>query len=236
MSEAILTRLPRCPLAEQVADKIVEGIAAGAIRPGEKIIESDIAQRLDVSRIPIREAMKILEAQGIVASSPHRSVRVVGFDKDKIDQIAEVRAAMEKISFREAQKTYAAEPGLLGELDRIIADMELCARENDLDGINKADLAFHRAVCAASRNGIVSTLWETLARHMRISFKLEILEDTTAAQDIPGHHRALRDALAGGNPNEVEQEVEDHIMRLHRWQHGMEPGLASGRVASGEGD
>jgi DNA-binding GntR family transcriptional regulator len=197
-------------------DAVVEAIACGAIRPGERLTDSEIAKRLGVSRNPVREAMKVLEAQGIIVSSPHRSIHVVAFDSKKVEQIARARVAIEKIGFGEAAAVYARDPVLLAELDRIVARMEQCARHGDLNGITKADLAFHRAVCKASNNQIILTLWETIARHMRISFNLEIQQDTAPPEDIPRHHRRLRDVLARGNRKEVEQEIERHILRLQQ--------------------
>lgn len=211
-----LSRIARLPLAQQVADRIVEAVAAGDIQPGERVTDSGIAQRLGVSRNPVREAMKILEAQGIIVSSPHRSTHVVAFDRRKVDQIAIARVAIEKIAFGEAAEACAGDPALLWELDRIIAAMEQCARQKDLNGITRADLAFHRAVCVASRNEIVLTLWETIARHMRISFNLEIQEDPAPPEEIARHHRVLRDALAKADRADVEREIESHILRLQR--------------------
>lgn len=212
-----LSRIARRTLAQQVADAIVEAIAAGVIKPGERITDSDIAKRLGVSRNPVREAVKILEAQGILVSHPHRSVHVVAFDQTKVDQIATARVAIEKIAFGEAAPAYAANPGLLRDLDRIIARMEQCAQQRDLNGITRADLDFHRSVCVASNNQIVLTLWETIARHMRISFNLEIHQDTAPPGDIPRHHRRLRDVLARGVRSEVEEEIERHILRLRQY-------------------
>jgi DNA-binding GntR family transcriptional regulator len=211
-----LGALARPTLAQQAADAIVEAIAASAIQPGERLTDTAIAQRLGVSRNPVREAMKILEAQGIIVSNPHRSVHVVAFDHGKIEQIARVRVAIEKIAFAEATAAYSSNPALLTELDQIIQQMEQQARLDDLNGVTKADLAFHRAVCTASRNQIVLTLWETIARHMRISFNLEIQQETARPKEVPEHHRRLRDVLATGVVSDVEKEIESHILRLQR--------------------
>ncbi len=211
-----LTRLPRSPLAQQIADRIVEAIAQNVIQPGERITDSQVAGHLGVSRGPVREAMKILEAQGIMVGTPHKGVRVVEFGRDKLDQVARARVAIEKIAFCDAVQVFAAEPARLAELDRIVETMRQCARDNDLDGITRADLAFHRCVCVASGNEIVLTLWETIARHMRICFRLEMQFDTAAPTDIPLHHRALRDMLARGDVAEVERGIETHILRLQR--------------------
>ena len=212
----VLSRLARTPLAQQVADGIIEAVAAGAIKPGERVTDTDIARELGVSRNPVREAMKMLEAQGIIVSTPHRSTHVVAFDRRKVDQLADARVAIEKVAFGEAAEACANDPELIQKLDRIIEAMEDAARRHDLNGITKADLAFHRTVCIASKNEIILTLWETIARHMRISFNLEIEEDTAPPEDIPRHHRALRDALARGDRSEVEYEIESHILRLRR--------------------
>ncbi|MFO1057201.1 MAG: GntR family transcriptional regulator [Dongiaceae bacterium] len=206
----------RPPLAQQVADRIVEAIAAGAIRPGQRVTDTEIAARFGVSRNPVREAMKILEAQGIVTSNPHRSTQVVIFDQRKVAQIARARVAIEKIAFGDAAAAYAADPALLRELDRLIEAMTQSARQQDLLGITRADLAFHRAVCVASRNEIILTLWETIARHMRISFNLELQHDNAPPLAIASHHQALRDTLATGQRDLVEREIEGHILRLQR--------------------
>src|SRR6266404_5788763 len=191
-------RILRPPLAQQVADRIVEAIAAGAVRSGQRVTDSDIAARFGVSRNPVREAMKILEAQGIVVSNPHRSTHIVVFDQSKVDQIATARVAIEKVAFGDAASASAADAGLLRELDRFIEAMEQSARQKDLIGVTRADLAFHRAVCLASRNEIILTLWERIARHMQISFNLELQRDTAPLEAIPGHHWMLRQALATG--------------------------------------
>jgi DNA-binding GntR family transcriptional regulator len=214
MREPSLARLARQPLPQQVADRIVEAVAAGALQPGERLTDSDIAKRLGVSRGPVREAMKILEAQGIIVSSPHRSTHVVDFGLDKVEQIARARVAIETVAFADAALVYADKPELLAELDRILARMEQSAADGDLNGVTRADLAFHRAVVAVSGNEIFLTLWETIARHMRISFNLELQDDTVPVTEIPRHHRLLRDALARGDREEVEREVERHILRL----------------------
>src|SRR5262245_66329057 len=101
-------------LAEQVADVIVDGIASGAIGPGQRLVETDLAQRLQVSRVPLRESMKMLEAQGILESTPHRGARVADFDEPKIDHICEARVALERIALRDAMHVYRKEPERLG--------------------------------------------------------------------------------------------------------------------------
>jgi DNA-binding GntR family transcriptional regulator len=200
-------------LSDQVADSIVEGIAAGSLAPGQKIIEVALADRLQVSRVPVREALKILEAQGIVVSRPHRGVRVVAFDQAKIAQIYEVRLFLETLAIRDACAKPESMATLLGRLDAVLVRMEECLRRGDLLGVTQADMAFHREICLASENEIVITLWETLARHMLIVFEQELKGDADRAH-IVEHHRALRQALESGDAASLAKEIEAHILRI----------------------
>jgi DNA-binding GntR family transcriptional regulator len=204
-------------LPDQIADGIVEGIAAGALVPGQRLIELDLARQFAVSRVPLREAMKMLEAQGILEREAHRGVRVVELDETRIDRICEVRAALEIIAARYAVETYRSEPGRLRRLEAIVSSMDEAVRRGDWAGVNQADLAFHREICVASKNDIVITLWQGLARHVLTIFGREILTETGKSQ-IVQQHRELISALLSSDPAELPQVVERHIMRLRRPQ------------------
>lgn len=213
MNEASLSLVRAKSLTDQVADSIVEGIAKGILVPGQKVIEVELANRLQVSRVPVREALKILEAQGIVESRPHRGMRVVPFDKTRIAQIYEARLCLEKIALRDAYTNTANRDGLLGRLDDVIGQMELSLERGDLQGVTKADMAFHREICRASENDIVLILWETLSRHMTIIFMQELEADRDRIH-IVDHHRALRQILESGTLEELLAALESHILRI----------------------
>ena len=235
MRETTLNLVHSRSLADQIADSIVEGIAAGVIAPGQRIVESELANDLKVSRVPIREALKILHAQGIVVSRPHHGVRVAKFDDEKIVQIYEVRCSLEKIAVRDACRRRQELPVLLAKLDAIIDKMEYCLHRSDFIGVSKADLEFHHEICIASGNDIVLTLWEALSRHMMIVFEQELLGDAERSY-IVDHHRALRHALERQPHDELSGEIERHIMRLRgkpvHPQEASEPVITSSRQSS----
>ncbi|MGE0007034.1 MAG: GntR family transcriptional regulator [Parvibaculaceae bacterium] len=205
------TRSPS--LAEQAAEAIVGGIAAGIFKPGERLVESNLAATLQMSRVPLREALKILEAQGIVASTPHRGTFVPAFDSTRIDQVCEARIALETIALRDAVKNSDGLPALIRRLDGIIAAMEQASARLAWMEVSKADLDFHRAVCEASGNAIVKTLWESLARHVLIVFGQEIRDERDAVIMGP-HHRRLRDLIAERDLAALTAEIPGHILRL----------------------
>src|SRR5260221_9586822 len=134
-------------LPDQIADAIVEGIAAGVLRPGQRLIELDLASQFSVSRVPLREALKTLEAQGILERGQNRGVRVVELDETRIDRICEVRAALETIAARYAVATYRAEPQPLQPLQAVPPEMADAVQPGALAAGNRADLAFHREIC-----------------------------------------------------------------------------------------
>jgi DNA-binding GntR family transcriptional regulator len=202
-------------LAEQAADAIVAGIASGALLPGQRLFEAELAGQLQMSRVPLREALKILEAQGIVDSTAHRGSRVALFDAMRVNQICEARVALERLAFAAAIPKLAASPTDAERLERQINRMEAAAARLDWLEVSKADLEFHREVCRISGNEIVAKLWESLARHVFIVFGHEIRDERDAAIAGP-HHRKLYDLLMAGDQEAVHTEIDRHIMRLRR--------------------
>lgn len=205
----------RLSLAEQAADVIVTGIYSGALKPGARLFEKELAQQLAMSRVPLREALKILEAQGIVESIPHKGSRIPLFGEERTGHIVEVRIALERIAVAAAAPRYKANPALASGLDRLIMRMEGAAAQLDWVTISKADLDFHREICRVSGNEIIGTLWESLARHVFITFGLEKrkAEDATALRE---QHRRLRDLLVAGDAASLHTEIEAHITRIRQ--------------------
>jgi len=211
-----LLGLRRAPsLAEQGAEAIVAGIASGALLPGQRLVESDLARTLQMSRVPLREALKILETQGIVESTPHRGTFIPQLDDLRIDQVCAARIALERLAIPDAVRNYRQSPALLSQLDRIILTMERAAAQPAWIEVSQADLSFHRAICETSGNAIVLTLWESLARHVLIVFGQEI-RDEKEAEILGPHHRRLRDLIAEGDTEMLLHEIEGHILRLRK--------------------
>lgn len=209
---ATLTFERRKSLADQVADTLVEAIGLGLLQPGERMVETEIAARFSVSRVPVREALKILATQGILQGEPHRGLYVIEVDDVVLDQICEARVAVETLAVR----ALMAEPERLARLAEVlqtkIAVMAARIRANDLVAINHADIDFHRQLCAISGNGIATTLWQALARHIWIVFGREIQGETAIAQMV-GQHEDLARAITTGTESQAIAELERHILR-----------------------
>jgi DNA-binding GntR family transcriptional regulator len=200
-------------LALRIADALTDAIAEGAIEPGERLVETEIAAQMGVSRVPLREALKLLEAQGIVEVLPHRGARVVPFDDTQVDRVCEVRVALERLALRTAVPVFQVDTTRLAMLDRLIDAMLLAARRQAWLEVSKLDLAFHRTVVEASGNEIVVKLWEALARHVLIVFGREVRSERAGPRLVEQHAR-LRDLLAAGDLTSLLEEIEPHILRL----------------------
>ena len=211
MNSRELNLVRMASLADQVADSIVDGIASGKLESGQRIVEVDLARQLHVSRVPVREAIKTLVAQGILETCPHRGARVVVYDRAWVGRTCEVRAALEKIAVRDARRTFATDPTALARLDAIVAKMELACQNGDRLSLDKADIEFHREICRASGNGIVITLWEAVARQAFIVLAKENLA-APSLQVIVDNHRKLRSAIASGDAR-LEEILDSHIIK-----------------------
>jgi DNA-binding GntR family transcriptional regulator len=198
-------------LSERVADAIVNLISQGHYQPGERITEEEIGARLSVSRVPIREAITTLEAQGILQLSLNRGARVAEFGERERKQVKQARVALERIAASDAMAAYRAQPELLERLEEVIFRMKLVSRRDDWVAMRDCDVQFHRELCTASGNRIVRTLWEALSRHITIIFGREISTEQDFAVVIAQHEKLLGILRDGGN---VESEIEAHILRL----------------------
>ena len=199
-------------LGHSIADAIVDAVAQGSLEPSERIIEADLARQFEVSRVPIREAIKLLQVQGILNVTPNRGARVASFDPLMIDQVYEARIALERIAVRDAMRAYRREPRLLDGLREIISRMERMARWSDWVEFRKCDVAFHREICRASGNEIALRLWEALAQHITIIFGRELASERNFRVVID-QHRKLLDLFERGDDS-IEQVIEEHIVRL----------------------
>jgi DNA-binding GntR family transcriptional regulator len=196
--------------AERAADSLVDAIAHGALQPGQRLIEAEIAAELGISRLPVREAFKILAAQGILELTMHRGARVCPIGPDRIETVRAARTRIEELAFAKAAATFRREPEGLRALDAIVERMKRAEEHAELDELNRLDIAFHRAVVSAARDPFLAALWEALALHLRIVFAWEV-KRLPRPISYAAVHLALRYALAGNDDAALAALVGRHI-------------------------
>ncbi len=210
----------RLLLAESIADSIAEAIATRLLMPGERIVETSLADKLGVSRVPIREALKVLHAQGILSGGGHRGYRVASFEPDTIEKVLEVRLMLETFLLRDAIANWRSGVEDPADLNVAIEQMRMSAKAGDGRASLRADLEFHRTICRASRNEIAATLWNAIARHVLVIFSLEPYRDKDLSK-VARQHEAFRDWILEQVSREpsvdaLRTALEDHLLLVAR--------------------
>lgn len=207
------------PLADQVADRIVDAIAARQLVSGQRLIETELAEALKVSRVPIREAMRILASQGIIVPVPRRGMRVATFDAAWATQLHNARVAIERLCARIVAEKIAADPSLLGELEARIEAIDAASRipGGGWLAINRADIAFHTTMFTLADSPLLTTLWTAISRHVLIMFSIETYRDTDFAR-VTQEHRDYVAALVSGSRARLDEEIDLHVAGLRTFE------------------
>ena len=202
-------------LVHQVIDALVAGASEGLILPGDRIIEAELALQLGVSRVPVREALRVLESQGIVINEPYKGIRLTPVTPERIDQLIEVRVALETAAATRSIRLGQNDGPHLAGLEAIVREMDTMAARNDVYGFATADTNFHRTLCSFAGNAVLSDMWEMLARQMTIIFGLSTLGKPMAS--IVEEHRRLIEVFRSGDALDMAREINQHIdVEIHK--------------------
>ena len=196
-------------LSERVADQIVEAIGSSRLLPGQRLYEVEIATQLSVSRIPVREALLVLQSQGLLRASPRRGTHVIELDEAR--EVYDTRTALETRCFQRAAAVIRQEPPLIAVLDGHITRLRQACAGGSKPEINRADLAFHSAVYDLAGSPLLQTLWNAMSRHVMIMFGLETYRHSDLDR-IVAEHEMLRHTLLKGSPQDIEIAVARHVI------------------------
>lgn len=201
-------------LVDQAVDAIVRGAAEGHFLPGDRLVEAELARTLGVSRVPVREALRLLESQGIVVNIPYRGMRLMDVNQERIERILEIRLVLEKLAAEKLLARQAGDPSITQGLGRIVETMRRAAERDDGYGVATADTAFHRELCRQSDNELLLRAWEPLARQLTIIVGLSTLQKSVAS--IVDEHVELLAAIEDGDAARLTRLLEIHILDYTR--------------------
>jgi DNA-binding GntR family transcriptional regulator len=197
-------------MVDRAVAAIISGAARGVILPGDRIVEAELCKGLGMSRVPIREALRILESQGVVTSEPYKGIRLMEVTNARLEQVLEVRATLEILAARRALEAGRNGPDSLALLRQARDEMELMAQRDDRYGFALADAAFHRRLCEFGANPVLSALWESLARQVTIIGGLATLGKPMP--EIVREHDDLIAIFASGDQEAMARELHQHII------------------------
>jgi len=206
-------RLERRVLREEIRDQLIEDILNHRLSPGDRIVETRIAQRFGVSQAPVREALRDLELFGFIVSSPFRGAIVRETSVDDLVQLYPIRSVLEGLAAREAAKRISAPD--LKHLETLIKTMRRTAAGGDNRGAVEADFAFHLIIVQASGNRLLRQIWERMA--LATTTFLTISKSHRSLGVIAERHVAVLDALRSGDPDAAEKAMRVHIDEPGQW-------------------
>jgi DNA-binding GntR family transcriptional regulator len=194
-------------LREAVADALREMIFSGELRAGDRLVEDRLAERLGVSRNPIREGIRAMEAIGLVEVVPRRGAYVASIDADDVQRIQEVRRVVEGWIVATAAERHDAED--LARIDEWLATGAKASRSRDRVLATEAHRGFHLALEAATKNQYVSVIMAPLRQRTELVFS--VLAGRPQGSHHWGEHQAIRDAVAARDAELARRLIDEHI-------------------------
>jgi DNA-binding GntR family transcriptional regulator len=197
----------RSVLSDQVRDHLLIAILGGEYAPGERIVETRVARELGVSQGPVREALRDLEALGMIESTPYQGKRVRKPSETELLEVYEVRAELESFGARLAVPRLS-DANLL-ELEESVSAMQQAAQIGDREEQARIDVAFHTRVIELSGNHALRWVWGYLEPVSRthLTFLLSGFDPAAFA----ALHRPIVRALRARDPASVVDAVHDHF-------------------------
>ena len=198
-------------LPDQVADHIVVLMATDKLKPGERLFENELCKLLGVSRIPVREALRILQAQGVVYTEPNRGTFISEYTSEETAELLKIRLSVEKLALRRLVRLAKTDPGILKGLDDALEEMKRQDRMGNKLASCQADLAFHSQIVELSGSPVLLPIWQSLARGVLVFFMHERQDYYDYERSIEDHVQ-LMEVIRTGRMAGLDAAIERHIM------------------------
>jgi len=196
------------PLREVIFDTLREAIITGELKPGERLMEVKLAEKMGVSRTPVREAIRMLEIEGLVDMLPRKGAHVAELSVKDIMDVLEVRAAMDSLATRLAAERITDDE--IKELRQIQAQFINYVEKNNLQGSIKKDVEFHELIYRASRNDRLLQIANNLREQVQ-RFRVIYLKDYSSPKNLIKEHEDICDAIAARNLEKAQEYAQIHI-------------------------
>jgi DNA-binding GntR family transcriptional regulator len=196
-------------LRDHVTEDIRRAIEAGVLKPGNRLVEADIAAQMGISRAPVREAIRQLEQEGFVTTTPRKGTFIVELERRDIEEIYSLRSALEWLAIKMALPHMDAAE--IDNLESIVNEMREAAEARDMSRLVESDMAFHRRIVVLSGHSRLLQDWLRMSTQMRLFFavKDQLYENP---RDIAETHQPLIDAFRAHDVEVAQRELSEHIV------------------------
>jgi DNA-binding GntR family transcriptional regulator len=206
-------------LPDQLADQLAIMIATGELKPGQRIFEKKICEMKGVSRIPVREALRLLQAQGVVRTEPNRGTYVTGFTAEELREMAELRLAVERIALRRIIERKTPKALIASQLSVAIEAMRRAAAADDRLALCQADLWFHDRIIDLAASPMLEATWRLLGRGVLVYMMREHGESSDPLSAWITEHEELLAILESDSSAVLDDHIEHHIFSGVRAHH-----------------
>ena len=196
------------PLRDVVFNTLRQAILKGELKPGERLMEIQLANKLGVSRTPIREAIRKLELEGLVLMIPRKGAEVAEITEKNMLDVLEVRKALEELAAQLACERITEEG--LAELKAAAKEFEQVLKTNDVTKIAEADVKFHDVLYLSTDNQRLITLLNNLREQM-YRFRVEYLKKEEYHPLLLEEHKKIIEAIESHDQAEVNNIIDLHI-------------------------
>lgn len=199
------------PLAKLVRDDVLAMILRGELQAGQRINEPDVASRLGISRVPVREALRELESTGLVVARKHSGVFVRAPSADEVHDLYEMRGLLDGFAGRRAARLGAdARIALADLLDGSIAQMQAAFAAHDVQRYYRENLRFHWAIVEAAGNHALAATYQGVVQKLHLSRLKNLSQDLGMRASIAEHGKIAR-ALRKGDIERCEELMARHV-------------------------
>lgn len=196
------------PLRDVVFQTLRQAILTGEFAPGERLMEIALADRLGVSRTPVREAIRKLELEGLVVMIPRRGAEVARITEKDLRNVLEVRCALEELSASLACERITDEEK--EQLRVALDDFEKAVQSKDISEIVEKDIEFHDVIFNASKNDRLIQILNNLREQM-YRYRMEYTKDKEYHNVLIQEHREIYEAMKNQDKEKVMNALKEHI-------------------------
>lgn len=196
------------PLRDVVFNTLRQAILRGELKPGTRLMEIQLANKLGVSRTPIREAIRKLELEGLVLMTPRKGAEVAEITEKNMLDVLEVRKALEELAAELACER--VKPEQIEEMEAAEANFEATLESADVTKIAEADVKFHDVIFAATDNKRLITLLSNLREQM-YRFRVEYLKKPEYYPKLIAEHKQMIAAIKNGEKDVACETIGKHI-------------------------
>lgn len=196
------------PLRDVVFNTLREAILRGDLVPGERLMELQLAAKLGVSRTPIREAIRMLEQEGLAITIPRKGAIVAGMTEKDMQDVLEIREALEELSVQVACDKITDEE--IAELHKNMKNFEHSLKSGDLKKMAQADVEFHDVIYRATDNPKLINMLNNLREQM-YRYRVEYLKNPQNHEQLLQEHEAIYKGIVEKDKSAVTEMIRKHI-------------------------